>query len=437
MNWQSAGYRALRTWIIFGKPSAMNWGWTHHRQAGQYRGMALSALLLALVAPVSADAASVQSVRVDGQSVVIALDDVVDNASTLVLAQPGRIAIDIAGADPGNAAKPTGPVTAIRQGRFTSSTARIVLDLASPALVRSGQFSADGKTLTLSLTPASDAEFQSAATGTRKRYLPPETHRAKPPRSKYSITIPLDPAPVALTRPAIQGPKGRPLVVIDAGHGGHDPGAISPHGGVREKDVVLGVAKAIRDELLAAGRFRVAMTRDNDRFLVLGERSAIARNLGADLFISVHADSAGAAEASGATIYTLSDTASDEVAARLANRENKADILNGVNLGKESSDVASILVDLAQRDSMNASATFAKLVRRESATDLSLRADYHKMAGFAVLKAPDMASILLETGYLTNATDVDRLNSAAGRKRIASGLRRAIDIHFAQRLAAR
>ena len=170
---------------------------------------------------------------------------------------------------------------------------------------------------------------------------------------------------------------------------------------------------------------------------MLRERSAIARNLGADLFVSIHADSAGAPSASGATIYTLSEVASDREAAQLAQRENKADVINGVNLGGENSEIASILVDLAQRESMNSSASFARLLKREGQRYVPFRSDYHRMAGFAVLKSPDMASILLEIGYLTNAADVTRLQSAEGQKQIATGLRKAIDIHFAQRTASR
>jgi N-acetylmuramoyl-L-alanine amidase len=184
-------------------------------------------------------------------------------------------------------------------------------------------------------------------------------------------------------------------------------------------------------------RVRVALTRDDDRYLVLRERSAIAHGLGADLFISIHADSAGAGDATGATIYTLSEVASDREAASLAQRENKADIINGVNLGRENADIASILVDLAQRESMNASANFANLLRRESSRELSFRSDYHRMAGFAVLKTPDMPSILLEVGYLTNSNDVSRIYSAAGQQNIATGIRKAVDIHFAQRSASR
>jgi N-acetylmuramoyl-L-alanine amidase len=312
-----------------------------------------------------------------------------------------------------------------------------VFELSEKAFVSSGRFSLDGRALILSLAPTSTTGFESASNGGKKTYLPPEAHRASPPRSRYNVTIPLDSPKSGLPRPKIYGPAGRPLVVIDAGHGGHDPGAISPHGGQREKDATLAIARAIRDELIAGGRVRVALTREDDRYLVLRERSAIAHGLKADLFISIHADSAGAGEATGATVYTLSEVASDREAASLAQRENKADIINGVNLGKENADIASILVDLAQRESMNASANFANLLRRESSREIGFRSDFHRMAGFAVLKTPDMPSVLLEVGYLTNVNDVTRIYSAQGRQDIASGVRKAIDIHFAQRSASR
>lgn len=281
-----------------------------------------------------------------------------------------------------------------------------------------------------------DSVSRTGEAGAEPAYRILATHSAKPPRSRYSLTIPLDPPQPGLPRPRIFGRSDRPLVVIDAGHGGHDPGALSPTGGVREKDVTLAVARAIRDELVKSGRVRVALTRDDDTFLVLQERAEIARGLKADLFISVHADSAAATDASGATIYTLSEVASDRKAAQLAARENKADIINGVNLSGAAADVSSILIDLAQRETMNSSAHFAALLRREARL-MPFRTDYHRMAGFAVLKAPDTPAILLEVGYLTNSTDVERITSTAGRAAIATGLSRAIDIHFARRFASR
>ena len=264
----------------------------------------------------------------------------------------------------------------------------------------------------------------------------PAGHMSKPPRSRYSLTIPLDPPLPGPPRPEIFGRADRPLVVIDAGHGGHDPGAVAPQSGTREKDITLSIARAIRDELVKGGRVRVALTRDGDSFLILQERAEIARALKADLFISVHADATTVADASGATIYTLSEVASDRRSAELAARENKADVINGVNLSGKDAGVSSILIDLAQRETMNASSRFADLLRRE-ASALPFKGDYHRMAGFAVLKAPDTPAILLEVGYVTNPADVARLMSPAGKAAIATGIRRAVDIQFARRVAAR
>ncbi len=254
------------------------------------------------------------------------------------------------------------------------------------------------------------------------------------PLSRYSITIAIPPARPGVPPPRILGPAGRPLVVIDPGHGGHDPGAVSDDG-KREKDLTLDLARALRDALLASGRVRVALTRDDDSFLVLQERAEIARALKAGLFISIHADSAPGIDAGGATIYTLSEVASGKAAAALAARENRADILNGVDLGKENDAVSSILIELAQRETMGASSRFADLIHREG-NAIPFRKDYHGMAGFAVLKAPDMPAVLFEAGYISSAADVARLTSAAGRNAIANTLRRAIEIHFARVLAS-
>lgn len=266
-------------------------------------------------------------------------------------------------------------------------------------------------------------------------YEAPTAMAARPPRSRYSLTLALDPPRPARPLPSVAGPAGRPLVVIDAGHGGHDPGARSDSG-VREKDVTLQMALAVRAELLRGGRVRVAMTRDADVFLILQERAEIARALRADLFVSVHADATPADGAAGATIYTLSEVASDARAQQLALRENKADIINGVNLSGRGDAVSSILIDLAQRETMNASARFAGLLRREG-TAIPFRRDFHHMAGFAVLKAPDTPAALFEVGYLTNADDLKRITSEAGRAAVASGVRRAVEIYFARRMANR
>lgn len=260
---------------------------------------------------------------------------------------------------------------------------------------------------------------------------------ASPPKRSHSITVSIPPTANSIALPPVQGTRdpARPLVVIDAGHGGHDPGAINKHTGQREKDVTLGIAQAIRDALVKSGRIRVALTRDEDRFLIIQERYGIARKMGADLFISVHADSAENEEAHGATVYTLSETASDREAARLAARENKADIINGVNLGGQSGDISSILIDLSQRESMNISAAFARLLQREASPYVTFRSAYHRFASLMVLKAPDTPSVLFETGYISNVTDAAFLGSREGQRKIAAGAARAIEVHFARKLA--
>jgi len=244
------------------------------------------------------------------------------------------------------------------------------------------------------------------------------------------------PAPSRSPRPRVLGEEGRPLVVIDAGHGGVDPGAIGA-GGLREKDATLRIARAIRDELAASGRVRVALTRDDDRFLALRERFGVARRLKADLFLSIHCDSVGSESATGASAYTLSEVASDKEAARLATRENKADVIAGVDLGGEGDDVGSILIDLTQRETMNASAGFARLLGREAKPLMTVKPVFHRMASLMVLRAPDMPSVLFETGYVSNPADAAFLNSDEGRDRIARAVRRAVEVYFVRRTAAR
>ncbi len=256
-------------------------------------------------------------------------------------------------------------------------------------------------------------------------------------RQDGGLTIDLDgPNPASRSEdPPVLGPAGRPLVVIDAGHGGRDPGAVSPFDRRREKDITVELARAIRDELLASRRVRVALTRNDDRYLIHRERYEIARRLGAELFISVHADAAPASDvAHGATIYTLSEVASDKQAALLAAQENKSDLIAGVGLGNQPADVNRILIDLAQRESMNASADFARLLRREASAFFPFRPDYHRFASLLVLKAPDIPSILFESGYLTNSRDSAYIQSPEGRQQIATGMRRAIEAHFARRM---
>ncbi len=249
----------------------------------------------------------------------------------------------------------------------------------------------------------------------------------------YVVRVDLPPVEALAALPKIEGPLDatRPLVVIDAGHGGKDPGAIS--GGVQEKDLTLAMARALRDELLRGGGVRVALTRSEDRYLFLGERSAIARQLGADLFISLHADSTEVATGvTGATVYTLSAKGSNEVAERMAARENAADSINGVKIEGQSDAVGAILVDLSQRESLQKSELFARLILREGQGLMPFKETLPQSAAFAVLKAPDVPSVLFETGYINNPADLSRLRSEAGRLALAQTLARAIRVFFAR-----
>jgi len=260
-------------------------------------------------------------------------------------------------------------------------------------------------------------------------------------RTGGGVTIPLDP-PGADERgrlPAVTRARGDnpPLVVIDPGHGGRDPGAASPFDDAREKDITLALARAIRDDLARSGRVRVALTRDDDAYLPLEDRYEVARRLDADLFISIHADAAPLNDqARGATVYTLSEVASDREAALLAARENEADLIGGARLSPDPS-VNLILIDLAQRESMDVSAEFARLLFREAAPVFPFRPDWHRFAAFVVLKAPDIPSVLFESGYLTNEVDAAYVQSRQGREQIAEGMRRAIEAHFARRFSTR
>ncbi|MFC3593098.1 N-acetylmuramoyl-L-alanine amidase [Novosphingobium piscinae] len=251
----------------------------------------------------------------------------------------------------------------------------------------------------------------------------------------YVVRLKLPPASGEIGLPQVRGPldASRPLVVIDAGHGGHDPGAGS--GPVREKALTLALALALRDELLRRGGVRVALTREDDRFLVLSERAGIARRLNADLFLSLHADSAPADTASGATLYTLSERGSNDSAARLAEAENRADTVNGVPLERQSGAVNAILVDLSQRDTAARSTAFAELVLREGAGRVPFRARPIQSAAFVVLKSADLPSVLVESGYISNPADAARMSSAEGRQALAESLARAIRVYFARQAA--
>ena len=253
----------------------------------------------------------------------------------------------------------------------------------------------------------------------------------------YVVRVALPQGGERIGLPPVRGPQdpALPLVVIDPGHGGPDPGAIA--GPYFESTLVLGLARALEAQLLRGGGIRVAMTRDRDRFVALGERVEIARALGADLFLSIHADSAGERqEVAGASIYVLSDEASSEAAARYAARENRADLLNGIPVSEAPDEVSAILVELAQRRTSASSARFAELILREGQGVLRFHPQPLRAAGLAVLRAPDVPGVLFEAGFVTNPDEARRLASPRLRADFARVMDRAIRIQLARDGAA-
>ena len=253
----------------------------------------------------------------------------------------------------------------------------------------------------------------------------------------YVLRIPLVELQGEAGLPRISGPEGNqfPLVVIDAGHGGFDYGATGA--GYREKDLVLGLAQSLEERLLEAGDIRVAMIRTDDTFVPLEKRPQTARELGADLFLSIHADSAGeASDVAGASIYTLSDAASSRAAARFAARENASGAVNGIELGGRSDQVADILVDLSRRRVQDGSARFARLIERAGQDRIEFHPQVQRSASLVVLGSPDIVSVLFEAGFVTNERDARRLASDEGRARFSEAMASAIRTYFAEEVSS-
>jgi N-acetylmuramoyl-L-alanine amidase len=270
--------------------------------------------------------------------------------------------------------------------------------------------------LVVDLVPTDEKTFQAKLKETK---LPEQA-------SAGSMTLP---------EPPVRAPDAKPVVVLDPGHGGIDPGTSSADG-VTEKEVVLAFAKSLKAKLEATGRYEVYLTREDDTFLPLRERVEFAQKKGAGLFLSIHADyfPQQTDKATGATVYTLSEQASDEEAKELAAKENFSDALAGIALPSDSDEVvANILIDLAQRETQNRSTVFARSIVGELAGNLHTKK--LRSAGFRVLKAPDIPSVLLEIGFLSNPDDEKHLVSDAWRDRMGDSLVEAIDGYFAKRIA--
>jgi N-acetylmuramoyl-L-alanine amidase len=350
------------------------------------------------------------------------------------LANPDRIVIDLPELQLAQIDLPrqVGLIGHIRAGRPTAGATRLVVDCTEPATVEATQLTSDpsgrGHVLSVSLRSTGEGAGATAAVvpvAAPGRYAvtgwtapPPRKRPDEPARSPASI------APTA--RPVIPSKR---VVVIDPGHGGRDPGAMTD-AGVMEKTITLAVARELRHQLNALGGYRAVLTRDRDVYIGLRERIAIARKAGADLMVSVHADKLANTGIRGLSVYTLSERASDAEAAALAERENKVDLISHLDLRGATPEVTTILIDLVQRDTLNNANRFASVIVTQMRRETRLLQPPHRFAGFAVLKAPDVPSVLVELGFLSNAEDAKALTSTKGRKPIVRALARSVDSYF-------
>ena len=311
-----------------------------------------------------------------------------------------------------------GAIRGYRYGLFRAGRSRMVIDLSGPtAIANMFLLPPEGERryrLVLDLAPVDRAKYLTTAGWPKDEQATPETEPE-----------------IALDDGKSRAANAKRIIVIDPGHGGVDPGTTG-YSGSYEKDAVLALGKQLREALLRTGRYEVVMTRDSDIFLSLRARVAVARRAKADLFISLHCDSAPNSSAvRGASVYTLSERASDREADALARAENQSDIIAGVDLTNEPDVVTSILIDLAQRETKNNSARFAQSLLPELVHSGRIVAQTHKFAGFVVLKAPDVPSVLIETGYLSNKDDEEALSDPRWRSDMATGIARGVDRYFA------
>lgn len=390
--------------------------------------VALAGLVLAGFAPAMADPVASGArlgEHADHTRFVLELSERVEYR-LFNLADPHRIVLEMPAIEwrlASNAGtRGAGLIGSYRFGSFGRSRARVVLNLTAPARVQAHftMPAEDGRParLVLDLVPTSEAEFLETAG------WPDEG--AAPVASAGPDPEPGRPA----GQPVGQG-DGRFIIAIDAGHGGADPGATGA-GGTLEKEVVLATALALKDELESRHGYSVILIREDDSFINKKDRVRAARAARADLFISLHADSISNPDIHGASVYTLSESASDIEAAELAESENASDIIAGVDLSGEKDDVGSILIDLAQRETKNRSTIFAKLLLPELDRQTGLLVKPLRSAGFRVLKAPDVPSVLIELGFLSNATDEARLKDANWRLGMAAAIARSVDAYYSR-----
>lgn len=407
--------------------------WVARRAAGGLAAAGMAAIMLLHSLPAGAEnpVAVISDARIAGDlertRIVFDLDRQISPAIS-ALADPDRLIVDFPQVQFGFERPPydeenaKGLIGEWRYGLFAVGKSRIVFDLLAPVRVDKTFFlpsiDEEPARLVVDLVRATSAEYRDFVAETRA-----------------ATGVSPDVAPKS-DRLAGQAGGDRPVILLDPGHGGIDNGALGV-GGTLEKTVVLDFSKLLRDKLEASGQYEIHLTREDDTFIPLARRVQIGHDLAADLFISIHADSVrrGRDLARGATVYTLSDRASDRLAEELAVRENMSDVIAGVELDEEPTDVTDILLDLARRETRSFSVYFAKTLVEELQSAVRLINNPHRSAGFRVLRAHDVPSVLVELGYLSNKHDEKLLGTDEWRERMAEAMVEAIDGFFRPRIA--
>lgn len=386
----------------------------------------LPVLLLCLISAGTVSAATINNLRIGQSSGSFRLvfdADADFNYRAFLLNDPRRLVFDVYNCKVNPSVEKyrdkTGLISHIRVGTLSSESRRVAIDLQKPVIIKKAFMLAPqskfGWRFVVDVAVAGEREFD-AHVGSKYAF------ESGSQSAKVSSAAHSTPA-------AASNSKAKKVIVLDPGHGGKDPGAIG-YSGVYEKNITLAMAKELKAILDKEGRYKVYLTRSTDIFIPLRDRVKIARKYDADLFLSIHADSAVNRSARGLSVYTLSETASDKEAEALAERENKADVIAGLDLLEHSKEVSDILINLAQRETMNRSSEFAGFMVQEMRSSVQLVDNTHRFAGFAVLKAPDVPSVLLEMGYLSNRTEERQLKQASYRKKLATSTSKAIKKYF-------
>jgi N-acetylmuramoyl-L-alanine amidase len=368
---------------------------------------------------------------------VIELSDSVE-ASAFLLPEPYRLVVDLPEIHwaTDTVLPKTALISAVRAGVFQPGQSRLVIELGGPARLSQGFIlpptGATPWRFIVDLAPTSEDLFQFAAVPNQVTKITVQgakqtgiAAKNQAPATPKDTAQQVDPKSLAKDKAG----NRKIVVAIDPGHGGIDPGAISVSG-VYEKNITLAAAQQLKAKLEATGRYRAVLTRNRDTSLVLRQRIDIARHAPADVFISLHADSISDKKIRGLSVYTLSEKASDAEAAALAERENKADLIIGMDLTKESQDVRNILIDLAQRESMNLAARLATNLISELKREVTLLRNAHRFAGLVVLKAPDIPSVLIEMGYLSNKEEQSALMKESYRGKLMNAVVKGLDLYF-------